>query len=276
VLQDAGDLDGTGYDEVDVAALLRELDEPVGLTDPDDVPDVPEHPKSESGFVWELGPHRLLVGDATDTECGRCCGWRAVDCVWTDPPYGVSYVGKTADALTIQNDGAGDAAALVVDAMKTAVAVAKPGSPVYVAHSDSMRVQFQQAMESAGVKYRQQLVWVKNVLVLGHADYQWRHEPILYGYTRARAGSGVGPVRVGTGIIRRRRCSRWISRRRSESHPTMKPVGLVERMIRNSCPAGWDGAGSVRRVWVDVDRGASGGVAGGAGRVGSALRGCDL
>jgi hypothetical protein len=111
VLQSAGDdLAGTGYSYTDVAALLRDLEEPVALTDPDDVPDVPATPPvSRVGDVWELGPHRLVVGDSTETHTVRAAFTGTVDCVWTDPPYGVSYVGKTSDALTIQNDGAADA-----------------------------------------------------------------------------------------------------------------------------------------------------------------------
>ncbi|UOE45485.1 DNA modification methylase [Agromyces larvae] len=241
VLQEAGDLSGTGYSSTDLAALLRELDEPVALTDEDDAPDLAEgDPISAPGDVWQLGVHRLLVGDAADLD-----GVRAMldgdvpDAVWTDPPYGVQYVGKTDRRLSIQNDGSfSEAAALVASAMGVVVDVCRPGAPVYVAHPEQGREEFLAAMRAAGVRVRQTFVWVKDSLVLGRSDYHYRHEPVLYGFTPG--GSG----RLGRGGVR------WFGDnkqstvfevprpKRSAVHPTMKPVELIERMLRNSCPPG--------------------------------------
>lgn len=106
LLSSLDDLDGTGYELDDLDALSRDLFPPDSHTDPDDVPDAPAEPRSEAGQVWQLGEHRLLVGSSTDGDAvRRLCGDVAPDCVWTDPPYGVEYVGKTKNALRIQNDG---------------------------------------------------------------------------------------------------------------------------------------------------------------------------
>jgi DNA modification methylase len=159
--------------------------------------------------------------------------------VWTDPPYGVDYVGKTQDALTIQNDSAGGGLFdLLAAAFGVVATVCRRGAPVYVAHADTERVCFESAMESAGLKVRQNLIWVKNVMVMGRSDYHYKHEPILYGFVPADSG------RLGRGG------ERWFGGNnqttvfevdrpaRSAVHPTMKPVALVDAMLANSLPFG--------------------------------------
>lgn len=233
------DLDGTGYVPEDLAALERELFPPEPQTDPDDVPAVPAVPVSEPGQVWALGGHRLLVGSATDVEAVRSlCGDVRPDAVWTDPPYGVEYVGKTKDALTIKNDGAGGLFDLLAAAFGAVAAVCRGGAPVYVAHADTERVTFEAAMDSAGLLVRQNLVWVKNKMVLGRSDYHYKHEPILYGFTPGGEG------RLGRGG------QRWFGDNtqttvfecdkpaRNAEHPTMKPVALIDAMLANSLPPG--------------------------------------
>ncbi|MFD5451214.1 DNA methyltransferase [Streptomyces sp. NPDC127100] len=234
-----GDLDGTGYSAEDVSALLGTDEEPAALTDPDDIPDAPADPHSHVGDVWILGRHRLLVGDSTDVAAveemldgDRC------DAMWTDPPYGVDYVGKTKDALTIQNDGATDLPELLAGAFAVATVALKPGAPVYVAHADTARIVFETAMTDAGWLVRQNLIWAKDTMVLGRSDYHYRHEPILYGFTDAPAGSG----RLGRGG------DRWYGDNtattvfevpkpaRNAEHPTSKPVDLITAGLRNSCP----------------------------------------
>ena len=254
-LETAGSLEATGYTDQDLTALLRALDEPVGLTDPDDVPDLPEGGTiTVEGDVWRLGPHVLYVGSSGDIDAVADAAQGAADVVWTDPPYGVSYVGSS--GMTIKNDGADEAVQTFADAVGTMLVVARPGAPVYVAHADSMRLEFQRVMTDAGMLYRQTLIWVKSSIVMGRADYHWQHEsileasiasdddavddfePIAYGFTPGGEG------RLGRGG------PRWYGDNRSSTvfqvpkpkanvqHPTMKPVELIERMIRNSVPAG--------------------------------------
>lgn len=252
VLQAAGDLTGTGYSEPDVSALLRALEDPVGLTDPDAVPDLPEVPISVLGDVWNLGPHRLLVGSSGDLAAVEAAGrGLSVDCVWTDPPYGVSYVGGS--GLTIQNDGKFDAVRVLKDALAVVVVIARPGAPVYIAHADVMRAEFHGAMVEAGIRFRQSLIWVKDQMVLSRADYHYKHEPILEGVVEpvdadwepvAYGFAPGGDGRLGRGG------PRWFGDHKSttvfevprpkasRAHPTMKPVELVEMQLRNSCGAG--------------------------------------
>ena len=233
--QDAADnLAATGYDADDVAALLRAAGH-ADQRDPDAVPDLP--PEAEvyvlPGELWALGRHRLLVGDATDPNAvARLTADAPVDLVFTDPPYGVGYIGGTPAHLTIANDdlGADGTRALVADALR--LARLRPGGAFYVmAPAGPLLLAFLLAIGDAGLALRQMLTWVKDRFVLGHGDYHYRHEPMLYGW---RDG--------GRHLFRgdRTQDSVWEIPRpaRSELHPTMKPVELVERAVRNSSMPG--------------------------------------
>lgn len=235
-----GDYEGTGYDDAFVEALLNPGEEiPTALTDPDDLPEPPPNPRSALGDVWLLGPHRVLCGDSTDIAAVEAMldGDRC-HVMWTDPPYGVNYVGKTKKALTIQNDGAGDLADLLAGAFATTTAALQPGAALYVCTAPGpLAHTFAQAFIDAGWNYRQNLVWVKDVLVLGRSDYHYRHEPILYGYTpgegrRGRGGDGWYGDNSQTTVLE------VAKPKRSEDHPTMKPVELITRCLENSCPVG--------------------------------------
>lgn len=240
ILEDLPDLEGTGYDQAALADLLAGRDEPIALTDPDEAAPLPERaPVSRVGDVWKLGESRLLVGDAADEAAVLdALGDDRADCVWTDPPYGVDYVGKTKRALAIQNDTREDLPDLLTGAFRTAVAASRPGAPVYVAYAMREHQAFHDALESAGIIVRQHLVWVKNTMVLSHADYQYRHEPIIYGFTpggTGRLGRG-GPHWCGdnraTTVFEVARPSA------NRDHPTMKPVELINGMLANSLPTG--------------------------------------
>lgn len=254
------DLSGTGYDAAALAELLSDVEEPVRLTDPDEPAPLPKgDPISRRGDVWRLGSSRLVVGDSTDTDAVLAVlGDERADCVWTDPPYGVAYVGKTAEAMTIQNDGVDDLPGLLEGAFRTASAAARPGAPAYVAYAETRNVNFYLALTGAGFSVRQHLVWVKNSLALGHSDYQYRHEPIW----EARApeadedDEGVTHEQVAYGFIPGgegrlgRGGPHWFGDNkqttvfevpkptRNAEHPTMKPVDLISPMISNSCRPG--------------------------------------
>lgn len=234
-----GDYEGTGYTDADIDALLN----PSHLDtngDPDAVPSAPSEPISKPGDIWRLGPHRVLCGDSTNVAAvEEMLAGDLADCMWTDPPYGVDYVGKTKDALTISNDATGDLPDLLAGAFAVATVALLPGAPVYVAHAPGpLSLTFAQAFLDAGWLLRQNLVWVKDVLVLGRSDYHYRHEPILYGFTNGGEGRlGRGGQRwygdnAATTVFEIPKPSR------SEDHPTMKPTELIVRCLNNSCRPG--------------------------------------
>jgi DNA modification methylase len=224
-------LAATGYNEDDVAAMLRAAGIEEARGDPDAAPDRPADAEIyvTSGELWALGRHRLMIGDATvEAAVARLTAGASVDIVWSDPPYGVDYTGKTAAALTIANDalGAEGTRELVTAALR--LAPLRPGGTFYLAApSGPLHLEFLLALRAADLTVRQTLVWVKDRFVLGHSDYHLRHENVLVGW---RAGAAHYFVDDRT------QDSVWEIARptRSEVHPTMKPVELVERAIRNS------------------------------------------
>jgi DNA modification methylase len=232
------DVDGAGLE-----ALLAGLRGPVrGMVDPDEVPPTPAEPWVKSGDLFALGQHRLLCGDATKPEgVARLLGEASVDCIWTDPPYGVDYVGKTDEHLTLENDGAVSGPEVFGGSLSAALEHVSGGAPLYCAAPAGPRnADFRTALAAAGWRLHQELVWVKDRFVLGHSDYHYQHEPLLYGYAPGAGRSGRG----------RHKGTRWHGDNaqssvlnferpaRSAEHPTMKPVGLVELCLRNSTASG--------------------------------------
>lgn len=254
-------LAGTGYTPSDIADLLAGLggaEPPAGNTDADDAPPKPGEGEvmSEVGDVYILGRHRLVVGDARDPNVvERALNGRLADAVLTDPPYGVEYEGKTADKLTIVNDG-GDPEALELllrGTLGNCRTWSRPGAAWYVTGPGSPPggPVFVQVLLSLGV-WRQTLVWVKDRFVMGRQDYHHRHE-LIYAGEAPDLGDGVTerlePDMIFTGwkpgashrrVADRRQDSVWEIPRPAASkvHPTMKPVELFERAIRNSTAPG--------------------------------------
>lgn len=238
LLQSIPDMAGTGYDAAALESLYATQEPAVAPDDADEVPEVPA-PRSKPGDVWVLGEHRVICGDATDPVAYRTLlGEERPDCLWTDPPYGVEYVGKTKDALRIENDGAAGLGALLHDSFGAAVEFLRPGAPCYVAHADTERAAFEREFRGAGFLFRQNLIWVKNTMVMGRSDYHYKHEPILYGFApggEGRLGRGgprwYGPDNATTVFdVAKPGASR--------EHPTMKPVQLVLAMLANSVRPG--------------------------------------
>lgn len=231
-------LEGTGYTTDDLEAMLGDLagDDPdEQLGDTDDIPEPPA-PKTVRGDVWLCGPHRVMCGNSTiPTDVEQLLDGARPDMVWTDPPYGVSYVGKTKDRMTISNDGADEFEAVLDGAFDSILTAARPGAPVYVAApAGPAGVSFAQKLLDRGL-FRQRLVWVKNTLVLGHSDYHYRHEDIYLGYTPAPKGSGVLGRRGGSwcGDNSQTSVLEHDKPARSDEHPTTKPVDLIVACLRN-------------------------------------------
>ena len=240
LLQSMTDLAGTGYDSDDLLQLMGDtFEEPTYRADPDDAPEKPEEPRANPGEVWVLGPHRVVCGRAEDADTlARLLPGETADLVWTDPPYGVEYVGKTKDKLTIKNDAKHGLGYLLQSAFEAAIPFLRPGAPFYCAHADTERVTFQTALEGAGYSVRQNLIWAKNTMVLGRSDYHYKHEPILYGFApggQGRLGRG-GPRWFGDNT--QTTIFNFDKPGASREHPTMKPVDLVKAMLRNSADRG--------------------------------------
>jgi len=233
-LNEAGSaIDLLGFDQKEIDRLLSSVSGDGGLTDEDAVPEAPEEPVTKPGDLWLLGEHRVLCGDSTKAEdLDRLMGSERAACLWTDPPYGVEYVGKTKDALKIQNDGAEGLPGLLAAAFGGVNEVMRDGCPFYVAHpAGALSLVFWQAVAGAGWKIHEGLVWVKDSMVLGHSDYHYRHEPILYGWKPGGDRTWIGG-RSETSVFEIPRP------KASPDHPTGKPVALVEAHLRNSSGLG--------------------------------------
>ncbi len=219
------DLDITGFDPDELEKLLAGDGE--GLTDDDDVPEAPEDPITQPGDVWICGDHRLLCGDATIvTDMEKLMAGALADMVFTDPPYNVDYVGKTAKNLTIKNDKLGkDFYRFLCDASGNMLMVCK--GAVYICMSSSELDTLQKAFRDAGGHWSTFVIWAKNSFSLGRSDYQRQYEPILYGWKEGNKHFWCGARDQGDVWFVDKPTS-------NDIHPTMKPVALVERAIANS------------------------------------------
>lgn len=232
------ELDGLldDFDMSDFGFFDEELDEATEPEVEDDNydPEPPEEPKSKRGDIYKLGRHRLMCGDSTcQTDVEKLCAGRQMDLLITDPPYNVDYTGKTKDALKIENDQMEDESfrQFLRDAFLTADTVMKPGATFYIWHADSEGYNFRGACHDIGWKVRQCLIWAKNVMVMGRQDYQWKHEPCLYGWKDGAAHNWYSD-RTQTTLLEFDRPTR------SKEHPTMKPVPLFDYQIKNSSKNG--------------------------------------
>ena len=295
-LRDLGDLgvdlDLTGFGRDEIAELLAANVEDDGRQDADELPPPQERVVTQLGDVWCLGAHRLMCGDCTDASVRAVLlKGESVDVCWTDPPYNVAY--ETA-AGSIANDDLPDEefSDLMHAALRGIFHAVKPGAAVYVSHADNIGLVIRQAFSAAGFKLSQCLIWRKDALVLGRADYQWIHEPILYGWRPGashkffggRAQTTVSDIgRSGSPFVRlddgrwqvtigeevmvvdgtatvefvEHSVLRELRPRRSVEHPTMKPVALIERMLRNSARQGslvFDPFGGSGSTMIAADR----------------------
>lgn len=139
----------------------------------------------EYGDIYQLGRHRLMCGDSTSAgDMKELIDGEKIDLYVTDPPYNVAYEGGTEEAMTIMNDSMDDASfrQFLRDAFSVADQHLKPGGAFYIWHADSEGLNFRAAVKETGWLLKQNIIWVKNSIVLGRQDYQWKHEPCLYGW----------------------------------------------------------------------------------------------
>ena len=200
----------------------------------DEVPELPKEPVCKAGDLWKLGEHRLICGDSTDPAViDRLMDGVKADMLLTDPPYNVDYTGKTKDALKIQNDKMDNDSfrQFLRDAFASADSVMRAGAVFYIWHADSEGYNFRGACADNNWKVRECLIWNKNSMVLGRQDYQWKHEPCLYGW-KDGASHLWASDRKQTTVLNFDRPIR------ADLHPTMKPIGLFAYQIGNNTHEG--------------------------------------
>lgn len=196
----------------------------------DDVPELQEETICQKGDVWQLGEHRLVCGDSTEASTlDKLMQGEKADLLVTDPPYNVDYEGKTKNGLTIENDSMGGAEfkTFLTSAFERVNENLKDGGAFYVWYASREHINFESALNDADLKVRQQLIWVKNSLVLSRQDYHWKHEPCLYGWKEGATHNWYSD-RTQTTVMEFDRPSR------NAEHPTMKPIDLIGYQIQNS------------------------------------------
>jgi DNA modification methylase len=268
-IQDELDQTITGFNLEELEDVLQITEDEVYEDDPD--VELPEEPKAQTGDIWQLGNHKLICGDSTKQETYiKLLGNDSVDLVVTDPPYNVDY-GSKAEAINkygykfsdrhIENDYMPELqfVEFLTDAFEGMKQVMKTGAGFYIFHASITVFEFEMALRNNGLKSRQQLIWNKNAIVLGRQDYQWKHEPCLYGWKDGSAHyfvddrtqttvqedekidfkklnkkelveilQQIHEDKISTTIINENKPSK------SAEHPTMKPIKLLARLIKNS------------------------------------------
>lgn len=224
------DIELIGFTDDELAKLMPDGND--GLTDPDAIPEVQELAISGPGDFWQLGEHKLLCGDSTViTDVEKLMGEVKADMCFTDPPYNVDYGNTAKDKMRgkdrrIMNDALGEHFyQFLLDACSNILSVTK--GACYICMSSSELHNLQRAWIEAGGKWSTFIIWSKNTFTLGRSDYQRQYEPILYGWKEGADHFWCGD---------RNQSDVWNYNKpqKNDLHPTMKPVELVERAIRNS------------------------------------------
>ena len=274
----------TGFHRDELEDLIQQLDIPPEASDdnfdPDEEASRIETPESKTGDIWQLGRHKLMCGDATNpNHVAELLDGAKLDLVITDPPYNVDYGAKTEfleqylgqevsrNNSNIQNDKMDNASFynFLLAAFQNLNEAMRPGAVIYVFQAESTGTQFRRAYTDAGLKLAQCLIWEKNAFVLGRQDYQWRHEPILYGWKEGAAHYFVNDRTQDTVLLEEEADLKAMKKQeliafiekifkdykdqttvhyekkpsRNSLHPTMKPIPLVGRLMNNSSQPGW-------------------------------------
>lgn len=220
-----------GIDDLDMEAFGFEMPKNDEKVEEDEYEvELPKEPKSKLEQVYKLGRHRLMCGDSTKVEdVSKLMDGAKADMLLTDPPYNVAYEGGTKDKLKLKNDNMSDEKfrQFLTEAFSRANEVMKEGAVFYIWHADSEGYNFRGACFNIGWKVRQCLIWNKNSMVLGRQDYQWKHEPCLYGWKEG-ASHLWATDRKQTTVLDFDRPNR------NAEHPTMKPVKLFDYLIKNN------------------------------------------
>ncbi|KGK88027.1 DNA modification methylase [Clostridium sp. HMP27] len=253
-------LELTGFELNEVESLMdeynpKEIEEDEDFNIEEQLENI-DTPKSKRGDIWLLGKHKLACGDSTLKEdIDLLMDGKKASMAFTDPPYNVAYEGGTEDRLTIQNDNMSNDEFynFLLKVFSNYYELMEEGAPIYVCHADSEGENFRKAYREAGLKLAECIIWVKNTFVMGRQDYHWRHEPILYGWKEGKAHYFVDD---------RTQDTVWEipKPQRNAEHPTMKPLALCAKAIKNSSKPGtlvvdlFGGSGSTLMAAAEVER----------------------
>lgn len=270
------DMAAFGFDELDDIAEVEESDD-----DPEEMAEAITEPTTQLGDIYQLGRHRLVCGDSTNKDVlAKLMDGEQADLLLTDPPYNVALgqdgghairpseakqLHRRTDGLVIDNDSwetDEEFIDFLVSAFKTALGAIKAGGAFYIWYADTQALNFRRAAERAGLQIRQNLIWVKSNFALGRQDYQWQHEPCLYGwkdgaghyFTDSRTEATVFEDRININKLSKDEMKALLKElladkqsttvihedkpSKSVEHPTMKPLKLLARQIRNSTRKG--------------------------------------
>jgi len=258
----AEDIPGLDFDGYNIDWELPDIDDDDDEVVEDEPPEITDEPKSKLGQIYQLGEHRLMCGDSTNLDhVKQLTGGLLVDMLLTDPPYNVALgqsgghalrpseakqLHRRTDGKIIQNDSWNtdeEFVEFLVKVFKTGLEVMKPGATFYIWYADTQALNFRLACKEAGMQVRQNLIWNKNVFTFGRQDYQWKHEPCLYGWKDGASHLWASDRKQTTVID-------FNKPAKSDLHPTMKPVGLFDYQIKNSSKGGdivldlFDGSGT--------------------------------
>lgn len=191
-------------------------------------------PVAKRGQIYHLGEQVLMCGDSTnDNDVKKLMGGEQADLLITDPPYNVAYEGKTAEKLKIENDSmdSNQFYDFLRAAFTSAVDVMNPGAAFYIWYASSSVSEFCAAAKDTGLLVKEELIWNKNTMVLGRQDYQWKHEPCLYGWKEGGTHHWYSDRKQTTVL-------NFDKPAASRLHPTMKPIPLFDYQIKNSSKPG--------------------------------------
>lgn len=258
----AEDIPELDWSNFDIDWGLPEMEDANVDVEEVETPEPPEEPQAKLGDIYELGDHRLICGDSTDPEViAKLMGEESADLYLTDPPYNVNI--SNSQGMTIKNDNMEDSKfrQFLINAFSAVNDYIKPGGAFYIWHADTEGLNFRLAVKEVGWSLRQCLVWNKNTFILGRQDYQWKHEPCLYGWKDGAAHYFIED-RTNTTVIEDEKLDfnkmkkeelvelleKLFKTRMSvidankptvnDLHPTMKPIVLIAEQVKNSSKKG--------------------------------------
>ena len=261
-ISDEINLTGFSIDEIESLLPAEILD--TNKIEEIDIPEVQEKYFTQAGDIYTLGRHRLMCGDSTNVDdVKKLVNNKTMDLMLTDPPYNVNYEGS--DGAKIKNDNmtSSDFYKFLLAFYKNAYEVLRTGAGFYIFHADSETKAFRGALQEAGLKISQCLIWVKNQFVLSRQDYNWKHEPCLYGWKEGTAHYFIKDFTQDTILEGNYKNLEGYSKKelvdilknligehetiirenkplKNYVHPTMKPIKLIARLIHNSSKKDWN------------------------------------